>query len=176
MQELRESLLETPLALLNPGTLENPSKDRNLSLWGPKTLDWLSPPSPASGRRPLKYDLRQRRAFLRRHVFPLLCKERPKPGLPSCTAPGAPFPQSTACLRPAAAAGGLPSPRLSSVLQCPVVQFILWELCAGSRPAHSRPCGILSPNLSLTDGCMLSGTRASGVLPGRSPKYSPVNQ
>lgn len=38
MQELRELLLETPLALLNPGTLENPSEDMNLSLWGTEDL------------------------------------------------------------------------------------------------------------------------------------------
>lgn len=40
----------------------------------------------------------------------------------------------------------------SASLPCPAV---LLGLCAGLRSAHSKPSGILSPNLSLTDGWML---------------------
>lgn len=43
MQELRESLLETPFALLSPGTFGKPVlKQESECLRAPKTLDWSS--------------------------------------------------------------------------------------------------------------------------------------
>ena len=49
MQELRESLLETPSALLSPGTFRKPVLRHEAErLRAPKTLDQFSPPTPAS--------------------------------------------------------------------------------------------------------------------------------
>lgn len=83
---------------------------------------------------------------------------------------GAPLTHHAACLRPRR--GGrraqpprpltspLPQPPVpgSQVPRCPTGRPAgLPGLRNGSRPACSRPCGILSPNLKLTDGWLLGG-------------------
>lgn len=61
-------------------------------------------------------------------------------------------------LVPGAAIVGPPPPQLASGPQGPTAQLsVLPGLCTSLWVACSRPCGILSPNLRLTDGWMLGG-------------------
>ena len=61
-------------------------------------------------------------------------------------------------LVPGAAAVGPPPPQLASAPQRPTDPLsVLPGLCTSLWVACSRPCGILSPNLRLTDGWMLGG-------------------
>lgn len=164
-------MLETPSALLSPGTFGRAVLcHESEHLRAPKTLAVLHP-LPLGGR-PLQYAERQKGSWGRDvNVSP-----RPSPGHRSViTSPqgGAHWECHTAQQHgvPAALLPATPSPAWPQAFRAPLpCPAALLGLCPGSRPAHTRPCGIRGPNSSLTVGWTL-GRRAARLefFPGEAP-------
>ena len=154
MQELRELLLETPLALLSPGTFRKPVlRHESERLRAPKTLDWFSSiPCLWEGR--LLNTAEQEKGHSRDGDvrFPPFGHES------IITSPQAEAQSRSAMLhnsrghhfhreQHASVPGAAASAHLLTDWPRPSnaplsIPSVLPGLCAGPRPAHSRLCGI----------------------------------